>query len=279
MINKLVVLLSLCLVIGCTQTKYPPSEPAPNILPTRTGNVPIYVLAGQSNASGCGLLSELTDEQKIPPQDSYIYMDGTEDVSLLNKWTNVIAGDGGNISCVGPEFGFAQNMPKPCYIIKYTVGGTSMDMFWRSENAGGCYPGYVNLLNTIRNGLDSINVQGHIAGLMWLQGESDSFKFGPSSAYSDRLYAFITDFRHDVGEPDLPVVVAQIHAATNLDYVVAVQNAETEIQYQLPNIATFSTSDLSLIPGTPHFDANSQLEIGSRFAEAMKSRVCIYTSH
>jgi hypothetical protein len=167
-------------------------------------------------------------------------------------------------------------MPGPVRVIKYAVGGTSMDTFWRSPGAGGAFPGYVGLLQAVQTGLASAQTPAgaHIAGLLWLQGEGDTCNAEAAANYATRLAAFVTDFRAAVGEPALPVVVAQIHALPAWPYAGAVQSAEAGLPGVLPNVGTFATQDLPTFSGTnPHFDGPAQYTIGQRFGAAIQALV------
>jgi hypothetical protein len=148
-----------------------------------------------------------------------------------------------------------------------------MDTFWRSPSAGGAFPGYVALLKTIKAGLSDAQISGgfHLAGLLWLQGESDAIAGGAAAAqYHQRLAAFIEDLRHDVGVPALPVVIAQIHRYVGEGCGQQVQDAETAVATEVPHVVIFSTDDLTLGQG-PDEGGQAEYEIGCRFAAAMQS--------
>ena len=267
------------MILACSGSPktFPPAEPAPIIGATNSGPTPIYVIAGQSNASGNGFLSQMTAEEQVTPSDARIYCAGpigaSEDATLLGRWTPLIAGDGVDLTFAGPELGFAQNMTGPVFVIKFTACGTSMDTFWRSPSAGGAFPGYVGLLNSIKAGLACANIPGgaHIAGLLWLQGESDAPDQEAAANYGDRLAAFINDFRHAMSEPELPVVVAQIHSLPTYAFGAEVQAAQASMATTLPNVATFTTMDIPVPSNTnPHFGGPEQIEIGQRFATSIR---------
>jgi lysophospholipase L1-like esterase len=78
----------------------------------------------------------------------------------------------------------------------------------------------------------------------------------------------VTDFRNDLGEPDLPVVFAQIGATWSPEAfpnweVVKAQQASI----RLPMSAMIVTDDLPLLDGL-HFTTDSYRLIGRRFADA-----------
>jgi hypothetical protein len=121
---------------------------------------------------------------------------------------------------------------------------------------------------------------GKISGILFFQGETDAadpiqYPDPPPhpSEWSEFFTAFITDFRKDLHEPDLPVVFAQIGSIwspegfPNWD-VVKEQQAST----RLPMSAMITTDDLVLMDGL-HFTTDSYRIIGNRFAEAYWSLV------
>lgn len=265
----------MALALGCAENSrinFPSRLETPQIGTTDTGPAKVYVLAGQSNAGGCGWVADLSQAQAEAPADAHIYLYGCGQPQWVGIWTPLIPGDGGDSAEIGPELGFAQSMPAPFYMIKFAVGGTSMNTFWCPPDAGGPFAGYVNLLEAVRAGLASASIPGgaHIAGLIWLQGESDAPDFESATNYAARLKCFITDFRGAIGEPNLPVVVAQIHDA-GWPYTSIVQAAQANIVNVLPNVATFQTEDIPIpAPTNPHFGGPEQIIIGQRFAAAMQ---------
>jgi hypothetical protein len=130
------------------------------------------------------------------------------------------------------------------------------------------------LLDAVQSGLATANIPGgcHIAGLLWLQGEGDAGSDTAAPPYAARLAAFVTDFRAAVSEPNLPVVVAQIHTLPSWGYGNLIQEAEAGLPGVLPNVGTFETQDIP-VPGptNPHFDGPEQIEVGRRFAVTMLS--------
>jgi hypothetical protein len=271
------VFLTLLLALGCAGQQQGNVVPAPQVAPvigvTNTGPMPVYILAGQSNAAGAGPVCDLTAAQATPATDGYLYDGGACAPDVLGRWLPITTGLGCDHTYIGPELGFAKSMPGPVYVVKCAVPSTSMDAFWRSPSAGGAFPGYVALLDTIKAGLAAAQIPGgcHLAGLLWLQGESDAIAGGEAAdSYRERLTAFIGDFRHDVGEPALPVLLAKIHLYPGEGRGPDVQAAETAVAATVPGVSIFSTDDLVLGQG-PDEGGQGEYEIGRRFAAAVQS--------
>ena len=80
--------------------------------------------------------------------------------------------------------------------------------------------------------------------------------------------AFITDFRSDLHEPDLPVIFAQIGAdPVSKDFPNWKVVQEQQSSIDLPRAAMITTDDLPLLDEI-HFTADSYRKIGRRFADA-----------
>ena len=116
---------------------------------------------------------------------------------------------------------------------------------------------------------------GEISGILFFQGETDAqdpllYPDPEPNAYewSNLFTQFVTDFRQDLDQPDLPVVFAQLGstlatvAFTNWELV-----KEQQLSVELPMTAMITTDDLPLLDGV-HFTAESYKVIGERFAEA-----------
>lgn len=116
---------------------------------------------------------------------------------------------------------------------------------------------------------------GTISGILFFQGETDALNpfLYPDppphpSDWSELFTDFITDFRNDLREPELPVVFAQIGStgvSADFPYWEVVKEQQTAVQ--VPMTAMIVTDDLPLLDGL-HFTTDSYRLIGRRFAEA-----------
>jgi hypothetical protein len=116
---------------------------------------------------------------------------------------------------------------------------------------------------------------GQLSGLLFFQGEQDAvdpIQYPQPESYpevwSQLFTTFITDLRHDLREPTLLVVYAQLGADPGTDAfpnwsVVKQQQASVSINRS----AMITTDDLPLMDGL-HFTADSYRIIGRRFADA-----------
>lgn len=241
----------------------------------------VYLLAGQSNMDGRGLASKLTDDQKTPFENAIVFYRNEKRSS--DMWRPLTVGfsippryKGGLPSpTFGPEIGFSRSMlqrdtKRKIALIKGSVGGTSLRSDWKPgtmgkpESQGPQYRDFMETIEIATNQLDDRGDEYVIRGLLWHQGESDSKS--ETAIYERRLKEFITRFREDIDQPDLPVVVGEVFDNGKRNNVrAAIQKVAAESSsVGLVTSEGTTTSD----PGT-HFDAKSQLLLGARYADAI----------
>jgi hypothetical protein len=116
---------------------------------------------------------------------------------------------------------------------------------------------------------------GRISGVLFFQGETDALdpnqfpQFNPHPSTWSMLFSdFISSIRGDLGEPELPVVFAQLGSnpvSADVPYWEFIKEQQKSIQ--LPRTAMIITDDLPLLDGL-HFTTDSYRIIGERFADA-----------
>ena len=241
----------------------------------------VYLLAGQSNMDGRGLVSKLSAEQQKPIDNAIIFYrnagrtsDGWQKLAPGFSVPPKYKGDFPSPT-FGPEIGFAQSMLKAdpnrkLALIKGSKGGTNLRADWKpgvrgdKESQGPLYRDFIETIRAATKQLGQRGDQYTIRGLLWHQGESDS-KSG-TDKHVRRLNQLIDRIREDVGVPDLPVVVGEVFDNGKRDKVrAAIQKVAAESStVGLVTSEGTTTSD----PGT-HFDADSQLLLGQRYATAI----------
>ena len=241
----------------------------------------VYLLAGQSNMDGRGLVTNLSADEKSPVENTIIFY--RNDKRSSDGWKTLTPGfsippkyKGGFPSpTFGPEIGFSHSMLKKnpgrkLALIKGSKGGTSLRADWKPGSKGmpeSQGPQYRDFVETIRMATKQLRDRGDtytIRGLLWHQGESDSKS--RTEVYGRRLKELIRRIREDVGVPALPIVVGEVFDNGKRDRVrTAIREvAQASATVGLVSSTGTATSD----PGT-HFDAKSQLLLGERYAEAM----------
>ncbi|MDP4251182.1 MAG: sialate O-acetylesterase [Bacteroidota bacterium] len=225
---------------------------------------------------------------------------------FANHWTRLQVGisdisDQPSFSkaCFGPEIGFGETISEELpnediAIIKYAVGATGIARSkdyqdyipalkgfddkgknWHppveAEEAGILYQ---NLITNIRDALASLKQKGRnfeISGFIWMQGEHEAgISRTMANDYGKLLTLFMNSVRHDLGVMNLPFVVGEINSHTWAFADIGRESQATACRND-PHSLLIKTTDLSRkgIGGLAHFDADSMLTLGDRFANGM----------
>ena len=194
-------------------------------------------------------------------------------VNPLNRYSTV--GRGLTGEHLGPSYSFAKEMASkkcPIGLVVNARGGTSIGSWMKNDKKpGGLYD---EALHRAKEAMK----YGKFKAILWHQGEADCHK---SEVYKKKIVQLMTDFRNDLGIPDLPVIVGQIAEWnwTKKPYMPEgtkpFNDMMKEISSFLPNSACVSSEGLTPLKNEkdPHFDANSQLILGRRYAEAAKKLI------
>ena len=226
--------------------------------------MPVFVLAGQSNMDGGGVVEELPAELKGPQANTlFVRFWDTQfkplDPAKLGK-------------SFGPEVTFGNEMAKalkrPVGMIKLSSGGTSIEQHWnpvtfdREKHVGELYKrltGYVS-------GIQAKQKNVKVAGMIWMQGEADAkYHSKTVEQYRDKLEALIDGCRKEFGAPDMPFVCGRMNASGQ--YEKQVREAQTTVKRK--NYAWIDCDDLEKHADKLHYNSKGQLELGRRFAAAM----------
>ncbi|HLJ10350.1 MAG TPA: sialate O-acetylesterase [Planctomycetaceae bacterium] len=266
----------------------------------------IWLLAGQSNMGGWGLLKAPIEtdprvmEFKSPdwvPAENPAHQNfvspgwdpnGKESVrdNILRQrddirlpegltpegWLQQAEARGLKLGGVGPGLFFAKNLSRaisrPIGLVNWSYGGGAIKR-WAPEKAGAT-------TNTkVQEILDAI---GPIKGVIWYQGETDALLPETAEAYGDALLGLVDSLRHDTRDPDLPFVCVQIgryamraDEKTNLGWE-KVREAQRMAARKRKNV--FLTSAIDLLTDDPiHVSFEGHERLGKRIAEVASSMV------
>jgi len=131
-------------------------------------------------------------------------------------------------------------------------------------------PQYTQFMTDARNALaklDNDGVDYEIAGMLYLQGETDAFD-QKGALYEANLRAFIADMRTQFAKPDLLFIIARVRdfygtaAQSNL-----VRAAQVTIADDTANVEWFDTDTFNPLVNGGHYGTAGQLEIGNAFAD------------
>jgi len=235
--------------------------------------LPVLILAGQSNMVGLGYNSELSAADKAPVASTTIYYDDSihPNPNTL-KWMPLGPGFGVTADRFGPELSFGRRLRQlwpqpPLAIIKVAEGGTALYDRWAAKTGDL----YLTLVSTVKQQLAALNAttQAGVVGVVWMQGESDGMNATHAAAYQANLTAFVTALRQDLGLPALPFTAGLISLRPEWPWATTVRAGTIAAISALAPMNVVETADLSTHATDPvHYDSASNLTLGRRFANA-----------
>ena len=201
------------------------------------GPVKVFVLAGQSNMEGQGMIrgekpgtleSLLKDPASAPRFKHLVDAKGNwvvrEDVWIwyLGRTGGLTVGFSPKGDAIGPELQFGHRVgdsfDTPVLLIKTAWVGKSLAKDFRPPSAGGeVGPSYTAMMAHVKEVLANLKTlfprydgQGYeIAGFGWHQGWNDRVNQAYNDEYERNLAHLIRDVRKDLGVPKLPFVIAE----------------------------------------------------------------------
>lgn len=261
--------------------------------------IDVYLIGGQSNATGQGYIQNL-------PKDFLI------DTSVLIFHSGKPHLDSGSEPytwlCLrqasespdrfGPELGFGNRIKqlhpkKRIAIIKHAHSGTNLYVEW---NPGNSRTDSLNwgiqfkrFVQTVNSGMEALRRQGYsptIKGMLWQQGENDADNVAESVNYGKNLSHFIARIRSQFNSPTLKFVYGYVYPPPNSgigrDNVRKAQHdvaQKSKTALSVKRAILIETDDLSHRaddPNSPHpndhihFGSLGILELGWRMAEAFR---------
>jgi hypothetical protein len=238
----------------------------PAVPPVNKEKFHIYLLIGQSNMAGRGVVEpqDTIAQHRIYRMNRAGDWDRAKDPLHFDK-----PGAG-----VGPGLTFAREMlkeaDKDVYIglVPCAVGGTGIDawqtgVFFEQTKS---YP-YDDMLLRIKLALKD----GALKGILWHQGENDADDPALHRAYKDKFIRFVNRLRRDLHSPYVPFLSGELAPfAMHEPGVVAITQTFHDFEDEWLHYGVVSSSDLQPMPDGVHFDAPSARELGRRYAEKMK---------
>lgn len=201
-------------------------------------DVDLYIIAGQSNALGSALISDLPESELS--HDCLFFTSWHSDTSnaetsqFYSNWVDgAVAGNtrGGSTDLFGPEIGFASKMAqlnnsgKKIAILKYAVGASQLnagdeslsdwDTLESGFREGDCWDGLQRALQNGINKLVSIGYSYRIRGMLWWQGESGSSVDGLKQFISSTRSLIDQKYESYFGLA-MPFVITKIGYGTDL---------------------------------------------------------------
>jgi hypothetical protein len=253
---------------------HPPLQPVDiTKLPDSAERLDLYLLMGQSNMKGRGVMPE---EPKCDPR--IVMMHLKDDQWYLARHPLHLTGDpktfaGHDNAGVGSGLSFAETLaardPKVRIgLIPCAVGGSAIALWQKGAKL------YDEALRRAKLAVQTTApVKGRIRGALWLQGEADAPP-DRRAVYEAKLLKMIDDLRADLGIPDLPFIactIGEMGESDKLTDIAAMNQLLLSLPGKRPHTACVDARDLKgSIGDNVHYDTAAQNEIGRRYAEQMK---------
>ena len=236
------------------------------ILPRGMDRVEIFLLMGQSNMKGRGVMPA---EPLRNPQIIMMHK-GTDDWYLARHPLHLVGSpkdfSGADNAGVGPGLAFAETLAKAypktrIALIPCAKGGSNIHQ-WRK--------GQMLYDETIRRAklalTNAPKEKARIAGALWLQGESDSTNPNKIQAYSERLGQLIDNLRTDTGIPDLTFIACTIGEKKTPELRSKINAILLDLPKLRPHTACVDGRSFAKFIDSVHFDTATQEEHGRRYA-------------
>lgn len=217
----------------------------------------LYLLMGQSNMAGCGVLS---DDGGVNPDRVY-KLDGNGNWQIADEPIHY-----GKSAGAGLAASFARAMADRCDGVKIgllpcAVGGAKIDRWVEGGDL------WSNAVARTRIALKS----GTLKGVLWHQGEIDALSRERADAWGGKLASVIGSVRREFGP--VPFVAGEL--GYYLDSFRAnarwreINSQMHDLEGRVPDYCVVSAAGLSAKPDNLHFDTKSLREFGLRYADAM----------
>lgn len=269
--------------------------------------VDVYLLSGQSNMEGSGLIADLqTDSQTAALQEmpGANFWNGETFEPLVVGKTKTSR----QPTRFGPEIGFASaiaSFDRPAYLVKYAASGMPLHRGFNAGNWLGNEPGpgrrtfypgevagdpnqgtlYRSMLSRFQAAIAKLRSDGHtpiVRGFLWMQGEADAKQEVSATEYAASLKQLRDRLASDIKmDKPLAMVFGQVlpyepamerftHRAEIRDEMAAADERSGDAR-SIPHVRMVSTDGLALNKDTVHYGSSGLLSLGRAFAVELKN--------
>lgn len=251
---------------------------------TAQGPIKVFILAGQSNMEGQGVVSMDGERDYNGGKGNLVWsMKHSKSAEKMKKLKNekgewVVRDDVqisfkvrekvlkggltvgytgyGGSSHIGPELGFGFVMgdyfKEPVLLIKTAWGGKSLYVDFRPPSSGGQVgPYYTKMVEEVRAALAELGGQKYeIAGFYWQQGWNDMCTAPAIPEYAQNLVNLVSDLRKEFKVPNMPVVVGELGNGGPVEKgaMAEFRKAQEEGTKQIKNALFVKTTDFARPP-------------------------------
>lgn len=226
----------------------------------------VFLLIGQSNMAGRGTLLE--SDYSIVPGVYLLNFDNCAEPASnpFNKYSTIRKDL--SMQQMSPAYSFGKTLHeksgRKILLVVNARGGTKIEA-WSKDNLETNY--YSQAVERTKAALKF----GRLTAIIWHQGEGNSEE---PRDYLSKLSAFVKSLREDLGYVDVPFIAGEIAPwwlpfATNFNPVIR------EISSVVPNSAYITAEGTKSVSNEkdPHFDRESQIILGERYAD-MVLKMC-----
>ena len=247
---------------------------------------PIILMAGQSNMVGFGggiddPSTFVVNPQDIPKSATIIcrghcppsYSDRQEPLPLRNETALLWPGQllPADLAGNGPELGLLHEMDRCAdniVIVKVALSGQQIANFLPGTEL------YQHMMEQVTRVSARLNRTHELAGLVWMQGESDAqMETEVTLQYETRFRMLLDSLRSDLNAPSMPVVSGMIsqRAYGETEGAMAWPRADfVRTVLRLVSNEVVETNDLDFVNDNIHYDNPSTWTLGRRLANALK---------
>lgn len=249
-------LFSLVLAILFANTCF--SHGALSAAETPSANRDVFLLLGQSNMAGRGVLTtsnRISASRVLKLNQRGRWVSATEPIHYDKK----VAGAG-----LAASFArvVADNCPdREICLVPCALGGSALAEWMPGAHL------YTNAICRARIALAS----GKIRAILWHQGETDATSAEKRATYAKHLSVIVASLRADLGLTEVPFIYGEIIEEQRASHF----KAHTEFNAMLPSVTNLvpnahlvKAADLKAKPDLIHFDTQSLRILGRRYADA-----------
>jgi hypothetical protein len=263
-------------------------------------DIKIIILLGQSNMEGHSCTSyldrhfppELVNYYTSPFKTEIAYNCDNGNNESYDEFVPVRVGQGYDSTRFGPEIGIAAHLEKAqrsdeFKIIKFAIGGTSLEVFWRSPSSG--IPGlcYVFATNYAHRMLTKLKRDGYnptVSAILYMQGENDSVD-GGHLQYEKYLQNLVNDLRNEFKDyapkAGIYFIDGLINDAEFWTHHEIINTAKRNVAKSDPkNIIVDTLTPQLSFSNEPdfeidwaHYDSDGTIKLGHLFGEAVTEHI------
>ena len=250
----------------------------------------VYLVGGQSNADGRANVAGLSGGLENPQNDVDFFFRTEGAAHSLDSTLTTLRPGLSETNGFGPAISFGRSMADfysgandpSVAIVKYANGGTNLHTQWAAGGTNGTAGDgseYVVFQNTVNDGIAAIQAANPgetvtIAGMIWVQGESDADTFANANAYEANLANFISDIRLTYGS-DLDFAVAQLSTSQtglNSQLLSTIRSGQANVAANDPNTLVIDSDAFYEGQGDGlHYNFNGQVALGNALAVAFQA--------